>query len=184
MNNIENIILEFVRYIDPGTYIIIAMVLLWFPLLVIPTIVYGYKKSTDKEEKKSHIRFLIFLLVIYIIGDVIFLKPYFSIKNKTMADLNNENKIILQEKNNNIEIYYISKEYKSEIDENILEKSDLKITVQQTEDEKYYIYFGKNINNKKEVKKEDLKDFVQNIKKQENYIDINKIKKFTLKDLE
>ena len=51
MNNIENLILEFVRYIDPGTYIIIAMVLLWFPLLVIPTIVYGYKKSTDKEEK-------------------------------------------------------------------------------------------------------------------------------------
>lgn len=182
MNNIENLILEFVRYIDPGTYIIIAMVLLWFPLLIIPTIVYGYKKSTDKEEKKSHIRFLIFLLVIYIIGDIIFLKPYFSIKNKTMADLNNENKIILQEKNNNIEIYYISKEYKSEIDENTLEKSDLKITIQETGDEKYYIYFGKNINSKKEVKKEDLKDFINNIRKQENYKEIEKNKKLTLED--
>ena len=115
-------------------------------------------------------------------GDIIFLKPYFSIKNKTMADLNNENKIILQEKNNNIEIYYISKEYKSEIDENTLEKSDLKITIQETGDEKYYIYFGKNINSKKEVKKEDLKDFIQNIKKQENYKEIEKNKKLSLED--
>ena len=184
MNNIENLILEFVRYIDPGTYIIIAIMLLWLPLLIIPIIVVGYKKSTDKEEKKSHIRFLIFLLVLYIAGNIIFLKPYFSIKNKTMADLNNENNVILQEKNNNIEIYYISKEYKSKIDENTLEKSDLKITIQETGDEKYYIYFGKNTNSKKEVKKEDLKEFIKNIKQQENYIEIEKNKKLALKDFE
>lgn len=110
-------------------------------------------------------------------------KLMFNVKNKTMTDLNNENNIILQEKNNNIEIYYISKEYKSTTDENILKKAKPKITIQQ-EDEKYYIYFNKNIDNKKEVKKEDLKDFIKNIKNQENYIDINKIKKITLKDLE
>lgn len=182
MKNIENLIVEFVRYIDPGTYIIIAVVILWLPLLLIPLINIGYKKSTDKEEKKSHIRFLIFLLVIYIVGNIIFLKPYFAVKNKTMADLNNENNIVLQEKNNNIEIYYFSKEYKSKIDENTLEKSDLKITIQETGDEKYYIYFGKNINSKKEVKKEDLKDFINNIRKQENYKEIEKNKKLTLED--
>lgn len=182
MNNIENLILEFVKYVDPGIYIIIAVVILWLPLLVIPLIVIGYKKSTDKEEKKSHIRFLIFLLVIYIIGNIIFLKPYFTVKNMTMADLNNENNIVLQEKNNNVEVYYISKTDDKKIDENVLEKGNLKITIQKTEDEKYYIYFANKKEQKKEVKKEDLKEFLNNIKKQENYKKIEKNQKLTLED--
>ena len=181
MNNIENIILEFVRYIDPEIYLIIIPALLCFPLIGVLTIINGYK-NTNKKEKRTNRCFLVFLILVFVGGNTIIFKSYFNVKNKTIADLNNENNIVLQEKNNNIEVYYISKTDDKKIDENILEKGNLKITIQQTEDEKYYIYFANKKEQKKEVKKEDLKDFIQNIKKQENYKEIEKNKKLSLEN--
>lgn len=181
MNNVENLILEFVKYVDPEIYLIIVPALLCFPLIAILTVINGYK-STNKKEKRTNRCFLVFLLLVFVGGNTIILKSYFNVKNKTMADLNNENNIVLQEKNNNVEVYYISKTDDKKIDENVLEKGILKITIQKTEDGKYYIYFANKKEQKKEVKKEDLKEFINNIKKQENYKEIEKNQKLTLED--
>lgn len=180
MKNIENLIVEFVRQVDTMFYMIVISALLCFPVLAILIKIRGYKKT--KKEKRVERYWLIFLLFVYIIGNAIFLKTCFTIKNKTIVDLNNENNVVFQEKNNNIELYYIPKENNSKIDENVLKKANLKITIQQTTDEKYYIYFNDESEQNKEVKKEDLKEFINNIKSQENYKEIEKNKKLTLED--
>ena len=55
------------------------------------------------------------------------------------------------------------------------------VTIQQ-DNEKYYMFYDDNVEKKKEVKKEDLKEFINNIKKQENYKEIEKNQKLTLED--
>lgn len=187
MENIENLIVEFVRDIGIGSYIAIIFCLLWLPLFAV-LIIRDSKYKIDKEEKleKSDIYYLFLGLIlcfsIYIIGNIAAITNYFTLKNTSIADLNNRNNIFLQEKNNNIEVYYVPKIHDIKTDENILERAELKITVQQIGEENYYIYFDYEKNQKKEVKKEDLKDFIQNIKKQENYKGTGKTEKLTLED--
>ena len=102
---------------------------------------------------------------------LIFWGIYFDFKDTTIKDLNNKYNVVLQEKNNDIVINYVPKDN--------LKKADFKFTIQQ-DNEKYYMF--DNVEKKKAVKKEDLKDFIKNVKKQENYKGIKKIEKLTLED--
>ena len=104
---------------------------------------------------------------------LIFWGIYFDFKDTTIKDLNNKYNVVLQEKNNDIEINYVPKDK--------LKKANFKFTIQQ-DNEKYYMFDDDNVEKKKEVKKEDLKDFIKNVKKQENYKGIKKNEKLTLED--
>ena len=116
----------------------------------------------------------------------------FEKKNTSIESLNNEYNVFIQE-NNNIELYYVLKNQEVK-DETLIRKSQFKIVIEKTKDEKYYVSFYKpsdifdilkfKENRKKEVKQEDLKDFIKNIKKQENYKEIEKNVNLTVKDLE
>ena len=173
MNNIENLIIEFMKHTASVFYIVSILALLWLPFFSI-TMFQGYKNK-DKEEKVELLGYFSFLLFAYILGNAIFWGIYFDLKDTTIKDLNNKYNVVLQEKNNDIEINYVPKDN--------LKKTNFKFTVQQ-DNEKYYMFYDDNVEKKKEVKKEDLKDFIKNIKKQENYKGIKKIEKITLKDLE
>ena len=73
-----------------------------------------------------------------------------------------------------------------------IKKSQFKIVIEKTKDEKYYISFHKPTDafdilkfkedRRKEVKKEDLKEFINNIKQQDNYKGTGKHEKLTLED--
>ena len=75
MENIENLIVEFVRDIGIESYIAIIFCLLWLPLFSV-LIIRDSKYKIDKEEKleKSDIYYLFLGLIlcfsIYIIGNI------------------------------------------------------------------------------------------------------------------
>ena len=173
MNNIENLIIEFFKHTAFVFLIISILALLWLPFFSI--IMFQGYKNKDKEEKVDVLACFSFLLFAYILGNAIFWGIYFDFKDTTIKDLNNKYNVVLQEKNNDIEINYVPKDK--------LKKANFKFTIQQ-DNEKYYMFDDDNVEKKKEVKKEDLKDFIKNVKKQENYKGTKKIEKITLKDLE
>ena len=173
MNNIENLIIEFFKHTAFVFLIISILALLWLPFFSI--IMFQGYKNKDKEEKVDVLACFSFLLFAYILGNAIFWGIYFDFKDTTIKDLNNKYNVVLQEKNNDIEINYVPKDK--------LKKANFKFTIQQ-DNEKYYMFDDDNVEKKKEVKKEDLKDFIQNIKKQENYKEIGKNVNLAVKDLE
>ena len=190
MKNIENLIIEFVKHIDVVDYICISLGLLLF-FLPIYAIIVAIRKEKDKKEKKHKKIFLVFYLCFYVGLISLLARNQFEKKNTSIESLNNEYNVFIQE-NNNIELYYVPKneEVIKEIDS--IKKSQFKIVIEKTKDEKYYISFHKPTDSfdilkfkedrRKEVKKEDLKDFINNIRKQENYKEIEKNKKLTLED--
>ena len=171
MNNIENLIIEFFKHTAFVFLIISILALLWLPFFSI--IMFQGYKNKDKEEKVDVLACFSFLLFAYILGNAIFWGIYFDFKDTTIKDLNNKYNVVLQEKNNDIEINYVPKDK--------LKKANFKFTIQQ-DNEKYYMFDDDNVEKKKEVKKEDLKDFIKNVKKQENYKGIKKNEKLTLED--
>ena len=193
MKNIENLIVEFVKHIDVVDYICISLGLLLF-FLPIYAIIVAIRKEKDKKEKKYKKIFLIFYLCFYVGLISLLARNQFEKKNTSIESLNNKYNIFVQENNNNIELYYVPKneEVIKEIDS--IKKSHFVIVVEKTKDEKYYISFHKPTdafdllkfkeNRTKEVKKEDLKDFIKNIKQQDNYKGTGKHEKLTLEDLE
>ena len=171
MNNIENLIIEFFKHTAFVFLIISILALLWLPFFSI--IMFQGYKNKDKEEKVDVLACFSFLLFAYILGNAIFWGIYFDFKDITIKDLNNKYNVVLQEKNNDIEINYVPKDK--------LAKANFKFTIQQ-DNEKYYMFYDDDVEKKKEVKKEDLKDFIKNVKKQENYKGVKKIEKITLED--
>ena len=190
MNNIENLIVEFVKHIDVVDYICISLGLLLF-FLPIYAIIVAIRKEKDKKEKKYKKIFLIFYLCFYVGLISLLARNQFEKKNTSVESLNNEYNVFIQE-NNNIELYYVPKneEVIKEIDS--IKKSHFKIVIEKTKDEKYYISFHKPTDafdilkfkedRRKEVKKEDLKEFINNIKQQDNYKGTGKHEKLTLED--
>lgn len=192
MKNIENLIVEFVKHIDIVDYICLALGLLlfFFPIYIV---ILKIRKEKDKKEKKHKKIFLVFYLCFYVGLISLLARNQFEKKNTSIESLNNKYNVFIQE-NNNIELYYVPKneEVIKEIDS--IKKSQFKIVIEKTKDEKYYISFHKPTDafdilkfkedRRKEVKKEDLKDFIKNIKQQDNYKGTGKHEKLTLEDLE
>ena len=190
MKNIENLIVEFVKHIDVVDYICISLGLLLF-FLPIYAIIVAIRKEKDTKEKKHKKIFLIFYLCFYVGLISLLARNQFEKKNTSTESLNNEYNVFIQE-NNNIELYYVPKneEVIKEIDS--IKKSQFKIVIEKTKDEKYYISFHKPTDafdilkfkedRRKEVKKEDLKEFINNIKQQDNYKGTGKHEKLTLED--
>lgn len=192
MKNIENLIVEFVKHIDVVDYICISLGLLLF-FIPIYAIIVAIRKEKDKKEKKHNKIFLVFYLCFYVGLISLLARNQFEKKNTSIESLNNKYNVFIQE-NNNIELYYVSKneEVIKEIDS--IKKSQFKIVIEKTKNEKYYISFHKPTDafdilkfkedRRKEVKKEDLKEFIKNIKNQENYKKIEKNVNLAVKDLE
>lgn len=191
MKNIENVIVEFVKHIDVVDYICISLGLLLF-FLPIYAIIVAIRKEKDKKEKKHNKIFLVFYLCFYVGLISLLVRNQIEKKNTSIESLNNKYNIFVQENNNNIELYYVQKneEVIKEIDS--IKKSQFKIVIEKTKDEKYYISFHKPTDafdilkfkedRRKEVKKEDLKEFINNIKQQDNYKGTGKHEKLTLED--
>lgn len=161
MNNLENIIVEFALQKSIGSYaIFIALILIFLKLFLI--LLKKLKEKKTEEHKKKTIHFIVFLLlVVFLVVNGMFLKSFLN-KYNSIEDFNNKyNNIVVQEENDTIEIHYISTLYK-----NLLEApKTFKTTIQKTEDEKYYVYFNEQLDNKKEIKKENIKETLENIKK-------------------
>lgn len=191
MKNIENLIIEFVKHIDVVDYICIILGLLLF-FIPIYAIILEIRKEKDKKQKKYTKIFLVFYLCFYVGLISLLARNQFEKKNSSIESLNNKYDIVIQEKDN-ITLYYVPKNQEVK-DETLIRKSQFKIVIEKTKNEKYYVSFYKPTdafdilkfkeNRRKEVKKEDLKEFINNIKKQENYKEIENNVNLTVKDLE
>lgn len=193
MKNIENLIVEFVKHIDVVDYICISLVLLLFLFPIYKIFKKIQNKEINNNLNKKHLKFfLAFLLLIYISLISLLVRNHIEKKNTSVESLNNKYNIFISEKDN-IGFYYVPKENEVKTDRDIIGKSYFRILIEKTKDEKYYIYYNRPTDkfdilyskekNMKEVKKEDLKEFLNNIKKQENYKEIEKNQKLTLEDL-
>ena len=59
-----------------------------------------------------------------------------------------------------------------------------KINIKKTTNERYYVYFNENTEDKQEITKEDVKGTIENIRKSENYEFDEKTEKINLHELQ
>ena len=100
---------------------------------------------------------------------------------KGPVDFNSKYNITTEEKDNIIELKYTKKPIFS--DDNSM-WNHFKINIKKTTNEKYYVFFNGNAEDKKEITEEDVKGTIENIRKSENYEFDEKAEKINLHELQ
>lgn len=99
---------------------------------------------------------------------------------KGPVDFNSKYNIITEEKDNIIELKYYKKPIFTNDDSMW---NYFKISIKKTTNEKYYVFFNGNAEDKKEITEEDVKGTIENIRKSENYEFDEKTEKINLNEL-
>lgn len=99
---------------------------------------------------------------------------------KGPVDFNSKYNITTEEKDNIIELNYNKKPI---FVEDTSMWNHFKINIKKTTNERYYVYFNENTEDKKEITKEDVKKTIENIRKSENYEFDEKTEKINLNEL-
>lgn len=100
---------------------------------------------------------------------------------KGPVDFNSKYNIITEEKDNIIELKYYKKPIFTNDDSMW---NYFKISIKKTTNEKYYVFFNGNAEDKKEITEEDVKGTIENIRKSENYEFDEKTEKINLHELQ
>ena len=160
MNNLENLVKKyaFSELADFGNNLFL---ILMFLLLVIGFIVYFMENDFS---------FSGLLFVIFIVSLMFFLSNSEKVSKKSI-DLKEYYNIEMKEKDELIEVNFKKEKRAVEL------KDNFKVYLEKTNEEKYYVYFDENKQDKKEVSLNEIKETFGNIKKVES-------KKFSLSELE
>lgn len=160
MNNLENLVKKyaFSELADFGNNLFL---ILMFLLLVIGFIVYFMENDFS---------FSGLLFVVFIVSLMFFLSNSEKVSKKTI-DLKEYYNIEMKEKDELIEVNFKKEKRAVEL------KDNFKVYLEKTNEEKYYVYFDENKQDKKEVSLNEIKKTFGNIKKVES-------KKFSLSELE
>ena len=160
MNNLQKLITEyaFSELADFGNDLFL---ILMFLFLVIGFILY----FMDNDFSFSGLLFVIFMVSL-----MFFLSNSEKVSKKTI-DLKEYYNIEMKEKDELIEVNFKKEKRAVEL------KDNFKVYLEKTNEEKYYVYFDENKQDKKEVSLKEIKETFDNIKKVE-------VKKFSLSELE
>lgn len=100
---------------------------------------------------------------------------------KGPVDFNSKYNITTEEKDNIIELKYTKKPIF--LNDNSM-WNYFKVAIKKTTNEKYYVYFNENTEDRQELTEEDVKGTIANIRKSENYEFDEKTEKINLHDLQ
>ena len=148
MNNLENLVKKyaFSELADFGNNLFL---ILMFLLLVIGFIVYFMENDFS---------FSGLLFVVFIVSLMFFLSNSEKVSKKTI-DLKEYYNIEMKEKDELIEVNFKKEKRAVEL------KDNFKVYLEKTNEEKYYVYFDENKQDKKEVSLNEIKETFGNIKK-------------------
>lgn len=159
MNNLENLVKKyaFSELADFGNDLFL---MLMFLFLVIVFILY----FMDNDFSFSGLLFVVFMVSL-----MFFLSNSGKVSKKTI-DLKEYYNIEMKEKDELIEVNFKKEKRAVEL------KDNFKVYLEKTNEEKYYVYFDENKQDKKEVSLNEIKETFGNIKKVES-------KKFSLSEI-
>lgn len=159
MNNLENLVKKyaFSELADFGNDLFL---ILMFLFLVIGFILYFMENDFS---------FSVLLFVIFMVSLMFFLSNSEKVSKKTI-DLKEYYNIEMKEKDELIEVNFKKEKRSVEL------KDNFKVYLEKTNEEKYYVYFDENKQDKKEVSLNEIKETFGNIKKVES-------KKFSLSEI-
>lgn len=100
---------------------------------------------------------------------------------KGPIDFNSKYNITTEEKDNIIELKYYKKPIFRDDDSMW---NHFKVAIKKTTNERYYVYFNENTEDKQEITGEDVKGTIENIRKSENYEFDEKTEKINLHELQ
>ena len=160
MNNLENLVKKyaFSELADFGNDL---FMILMFLFLVIGFILYFMGNDFSFSE---------LLFVVFMVSLMFFLSNSEKVSKKTI-DLKEYYNIEMKEKNELIEVNFKKEKRAVEL------KDNFKVYLEKTNEEKYYVYFDENKQDKKEVSLNEIKETFGNIKKVQS-------EKFSLSELE
>ena len=133
------------------------------------------KENSQKIKTIASILFVIFMSIC-----LMFFYNDNKVDLKGPIDFNSKYNITTEEKDNIIELKYTKKP--------IFLNDDsmwnyFKISIKKTTNERYYVYFNENTEDKQEITVEDVKGTIENIRKSENYETDEKTEKINLNEL-
>lgn len=159
MNNLENLVKKY-AFSELAEFGNDLFLILMFLLLVIGFIVYFMENDFS---------FSGLLFVIFIVSLMFFLSNSEKVSKKSI-DLKEYYNIEMKEKDELIEVNFKKEKRAVEL------KDNFKVYLEKTNEEKYYVYFDENKQDKKEVSLNEIKETFGNIKKVES-------KKFSLSEI-
>lgn len=148
MNNLENLIKKY-AFSELAEFGNNLFLILMFLLLVIGFIVYFMENDFS---------FSGLLFVIFIVSLMFFLSNSEKVSKKSI-DLKEYYNIEMKEKDELIEVNFKKEKRSVEL------KDNFKVYLEKTNEEKYYVYFDENKQDKKEVNLNEIKETFGNIKK-------------------
>lgn len=148
MNNLENLVKKY-AFSELAEFGNNLFLILMFLLLVIGFIVYFMENDFS---------FSGLLFVIFIVSLMFFLSNSEKVSKKSI-DLKEYYNIEMKEKDELIEVNFKKEKRSVEL------KDNFKVYLEKTNEEKYYVYFDENKQDKKEVSLNEIKETFGNIKK-------------------
>lgn len=188
MNNLEIFILKHVT-LDIWSSESIPFIMLFIFLSAILTVIISMLVASfydDGEDnlKANYKKIGIIASTFFVISMSVCLMLFYNdnkVDLKGPVDFNSKYNITTEEKDNIIELKYSKKPIFTDDDSMW---NYFKVAIKKTSNERYYVYFNENSEDKKEITKEDVKGTIENIRKSENYETDEKTEKINLNELQ
>ena len=188
MNNLEIFILKHVTLdiwsSESTPFIILFIFLSAFLTAFVGLFVYSIYDDDNGLSKENSKKIKTITSIFFVIFMSICLMLFYNdnkVDLKGPVDFNSKYNITTEEKDNIIELKYSKKPIFTNDDSMW---NYFKVAIKKTTNEKYYVYFNENSEDKKEITKEDVKGTIENIRKSENYETDEKTEKINLHELQ
>ena len=187
MNNLEIFILKHVT-LDIWSLEAIPFILLFIFLsavltVIISMLVASFYDDGEDNLKANYKKIKTIASIFFVIFMSICLILFYNdnkVDLKGPIDFNSKYNITTEEKDNIIELKYSKKPIFTNDDSMW---NYFKVDIKKTTNERYYVYFNENTEDKKEITEEDVKGTIENIRKSENYETDEKTEKINLNEL-
>lgn len=188
MNNLEIFILKHVTLdvwsSESIPFIILFIFLSAFLTAMFSMLVASFYDDGNGVPKENYKKIKTIASTLFVIFMSICLMLFYNdnkVDLKGPVDFNSKYNITTEEKDNIIELKYSKKPIFT--DDNSM-WNYFKVAIKKTSNERYYVYFNENTEDKQEITKEDVKGTIENIRKSENYEFDEKTEKINLHELQ
>lgn len=188
MNNLEIFILKHVTLdvwsSESIPFIILFIFLSAFLTAMFSMLVASFYDDGNGVPKENYKKIKTIASILFVIFMSICLLLFYNdnkVDLKGPVDFNSKYNIAIEEKDNIIELKYTKKPIF--LNDNSM-WNYFKVAIKKTTNEKYYVYFNENTEDRQELTEEDVKGTIENIRKSENYEFDEKAEKINLHELQ
>lgn len=188
MNNLEIFILKHVTLdiwsSESIPFIILFIFISAFLTAMFSMLVASFYDDGNGVPKENYKKIKTIASILFVVFMSICLMLFYNdnkVNIKGPVDFNSKYNITTEEKDNIIELNYNKKPI---FVEDTSMWNYFKINIKKTTNERYYVYFNENTEDKQEITEEDVKGTIENIRKSENYETDEKTEKINLHELQ